>query len=469
MSSPQSPQTSPRELRRIITASSTGTLIEWYDFFIYGSLAVVFSGFFFPAGESSLALLVSVAAFGTGFVVRPLGALFFGRLGDQVGRKKTFLATLVLMGAATTLIGCLPKYDTIGAAAPALLVLLRLLQGFAVGGEYGGAATYVAEHSPADRKGFCTSFLQTTATLGLLLSIGVVVACRLLLGEEAFTSWGWRLPFLLSSVLVVLSLRMRLKLHESPVFSRMQAQGTLSKAPVREALGNPRSLRLVLLTLFGLTAGLGAVWYTSQFYALFFLQGVLKVDFLTSNVCMAVALVLGTPTYILFGRLSDKYGRQRIVIPGLALSAVSFLPLYAWIREAAADHSWAQVVVAVTLQIVFSAMVYAATAAYLTELYPPRIRYTGLSVSYHLGAGVFGGFMPLIALSLTTSTGNQLAGVAYPIVVAAVSTVVSLTLLRGGRGQQIRPRRVGAARHPGAVGLLRTRPHRVIQSSARHP
>ncbi|MEU1513856.1 MFS transporter [Streptomyces sp. NPDC005811] len=433
MSSPQPSQTTPRELRRIITASSTGTLIEWYDFFVYGSLAVVFSGLFFPTGESNLALLVSVAAFGTGFVVRPLGAVFFGRLGDRVGRKKTFLTTLVVMGAATTLIGCLPRYDTIGTAAPVLLVLLRLLQGFAVGGEYGGAATYVAEHSPAGRKGTYTSFLQTTATLGLLLSLGVVVACRVLLGEDTFTSWGWRIPFLLSSVLVLLSLRMRLRLHESPVFTRMQAQGTLSRAPVRETLGNPRSLRLVLLTLFGLTAGLGAVWYTSQFYALYFLQSVLKVDFLTTNLCMAVALVLGTPSYLLFGRLSDRYGRQPVVVAGLVLSAASFLPLYAWIRAAAADHSWAQVVVAVTLQIVFSAMVYAPTAAYLTELYPPRIRYTGLSVSYHLGAGVFGGFMPLIALSLTTSTGNTLAGLAYPVVVAAVSAVVSLTLLRGGR------------------------------------
>ncbi|WP_046732076.1 MFS transporter [Streptomyces humi] len=437
MSSPRPPQTSPRDLRRIITASSTGTLIEWYDFFVYGSLAVVFSGFFFPSGESGLGLLVSVAAFGTGFVVRPLGAVFFGRLGDRVGRKKTFLATLVVMGAATTLIGCLPKYATIGAAAPVLLVLLRLVQGFAVGGEYGGAATYVAEHSPADRKGTYTSFLQTTASLGLLLSIGVVVACRLLLGEDTFTAWGWRLPFLLSAVLVVLSLRMRMKLHESPVFVRMQAQGTLSQAPVRETLGDPRSLALVLLTVFGLTAGLGAVWYTSQFYALYFLQSVLKVDFLTSNVCMAVALVLGTPSYVLFGRLSDRYGRLRVIVPGLALSAVGFLPLFAWIRQAAADQSWAQVIVAVTLQIVFSAMVYAPTAAYLTELFPPRIRYTGLSVSYHLGAGVFGGFMPLVALSLTALTGNQLAGVAYPIVVAAVCTLVSLTLLRGGRDNRL--------------------------------
>lgn len=449
------PPTAPGELRRIIVASSTGTLIEWYDFFVYGSLAVVFSDFFFPTGDSRLALLVSVAAFGTGFVVRPLGAVFFGRLGDRVGRKKTFLTTLLVMGAATTLIGCLPTYGSIGAAAPVLLVLLRLLQGFAVGGEYGGAATYVAEHSPAGRKGTYTSYLQTTATLGLLLSIGVVVACRLLLGEDAFTAWGWRLPFLLSAALVLLSLRMRLKLHESPVFTEMRAEGTLSKAPVRETLADPRSLRLVLLTLFGLTAGLGAVWYTSQFYALYFLQTVLEVDFLTTNICMAAALVLGTPAYLVFGRLSDRHGRERIVVTGLVLSAVTCLPLYAWMRAATARGSWAEVVAAVALQIVFSAMVYAPAAAYLTELFPPRIRYTGLSVSYHLGTGVFGGFMPLIALSLTTATGNQLAGVAYPIAVAALSAAVSLTLLRGGRDNKYvravwdhlgTPERGGAAR-----------------------
>jgi MFS family permease len=423
-----------RELRRVIIASSAGTLIEWYDFFIYGSLAVVFAGFFFPANKPGLALLVSVAAFGTGFVVRPIGAVVFGRLGDRVGRKRSFLATLILMGASTTLIGCLPTYETIGIAAPFLLVALRLLQGLAVGGEYGGAATYVAEYSPAGRKGTYTSFLQTTATIGFLLSIAVVLACRLALGEEQFAAWGWRIPFLLSAALVVLSARVRARLHESPEFTTMQQAGTTSKAPLRDALGNPRSLGLIAVVLFGVTAGLGVVWYTSQFYALYFLQSVVKLDFLTANVCIAVALVLGTPFFVLFGWLSDTYGRMPFIAGGLGLSALTYLPLYAWMLAAAETGGYAQIVIAVLLQIIFTAMVYGPTAAFLVELFPPQIRYTGLSVSYHLGTGVFGGFTPLIALSLTTGTGNPLAGLIFPIAMAAISTLVGVLLLR--RGQQ---------------------------------
>ena len=433
MSDSARPVVSRRELRKVIAASSAGTLIEWYDFFVYGSLAVVFAGFFFPAGEQALALLVSIAAFGTGFVVRPVGAVLFGRLGDRLGRKRSFLATLLLMGASTALIGLLPTYSTIGIAAPILLVVLRLLQGLAVGGEYGGAATYVAEHSPPDRRGTYTSFLQTTATAGFLLSILVVVACRTLLGEEAFATWGWRVPFLLSAVLVVFSVQLRLKLHESPEFVTMKSSGTESKAPVRDTLANPHSLALILLTLFGITAGLGVAWYTSQFYALYFLQSVMKMDFLAANVCVAVALVLGTPFFVLFGWLSDRYGRLPFISGGLALSALSFYPLFSWMRVAAETNGYVQIVLAVLVQLIFTAMVYGPTGAYLTELFPPQIRYTGLSVSYHIGTGVFGGFTPLIALSLTTGTGNELAGLIYPVAVTAVAAVVGAVLLRGGR------------------------------------
>ena len=417
----------------MIAASSAGTLIEWYDFFIYGSLAVVFAGFFFPAGEEHLALLVSIAAFGTGFVVRPLGAVLFGRVGDRLGRKRSFLATLLLMGASTALIGLLPTYSSIGVAAPLLLVTLRLLQGLAVGGEYGGAATYVAEHSPADRKGTYTSFLQTTATAGFLLSILVVVICRMLLGEAAFATWGWRIPFLLSAVLVVFSVRLRLKLHESPEFVKMRSSGTESPAPVRDTLANPRSLALVLLTLFGVTAGLGVAWYTSQFYALYFLQSVMKMDFLDASVCVAVALVLGTPFFVLFGWLSDRYGRLVFISAGLALSALTYLPIYAWLRVAAETGSHVQIVLAVLVQLVFTAMIYGPTGAFLTELFPPQIRYTGLSVSYHIGTGVFGGFTPLIALSMTTGGGDQLAGLIYPVAATAIAAIVGAALLRGGR------------------------------------
>lgn len=312
----------PGSLRKIITASSVGTLIEWYDFYIYGSLAVVFSGMFFPESNPLAALLISIAAFGTGFVVRPIGALVFGRMGDRIGRKKTFLTTLILMGGATSAIGLLPSFSMIGLFAPILLVLLRLIQGLAIGGEYGGAAIYIAEHSPANRRGTYTSVLQTTATVGLLLSITVIVLCRLALGEEAFNAWGWRIPFLLSSVLVVFSLKVRLKMHESPVFTHMRETGRLSQSPVRDTVANRKSLWLLVAALFGVTAGLGVAWYTSQFYTLYFLQTVLKVDFLSANICVGVALVLGTPFFIIFGRLSDSVGRPRLILGGLFLSAL---------------------------------------------------------------------------------------------------------------------------------------------------
>jgi MFS family permease len=447
-----SPDTAPSRsaLRKIVTASSVGTLVEWYDFYIYGSLAVVFSVYFFPDDNQAMALLVTIAAFGTGFVVRPLGALLFGRMGDRIGRKRTFLATLLLMGAATTLTGLLPTYDTIGLAAPVALVVLRLLQGLAIGGEYGGAAIYIAEHAPVNRRGFFTSFLQTTATLGLLMSIVVIVACRLALGEEAFAAWGWRIPFLLSAVLVFFSLAVRLKIHESPVFEEMRRTGTLSKAPVKDTLANMRVLGLVGVVLFGVTAGLGVAWYTSQFYTLYYLQSALKVDFLASNLCVGIALVAGTPFFVVFGRLSDRYGRLRFMVTGLVLSAASYLPLFSWIRAAAPEGRYAEVVVAIFVQILFVTMVYGPTAAYLVELFPPQVRYTGISIAYHLGTGVFGGFTPLIALAITGG-GASLAGLAYPITITTLTAIVALLFLRKGAQSAVSRRAWEAVSRPAPV------------------
>ncbi|BBX37034.1 MFS transporter [Mycolicibacterium mageritense DSM 44476 = CIP 104973] len=424
--------TSARGLRKIVTASSLGTLIEWYDFYIYGSLAVVFSGMFFPNGNTAAALLVTVAAFGTGFVVRPIGAVVFGRMGDRVGRKKTFLTTLLIMGGATTLLGLLPTYEHIGLAAPLLLVLLRLLQGLAIGGEYGGAAIYIAEHAPERRRGMVTSFLQTTATGGLILSIGVIVSCRLIVGEANFEAWGWRIPFLLSAVLVLFSLKVRLKMHESPVFEEMRQTGRLSQTPVKDAVAQRPTLGLLLTVLFGLTAGLGVAWYTSQFYSLYFLQTILDVDFLTANLCVGVALVVATPFFVVFGRLSDQIGRVPVIVTGLLCSAAGCYPLFAWVRHAAVHGHVGQMIVALTLQVVLVAAIYGPVAAFLTELFPPQIRYTGLSLAYHVGTGVFGGFTPLIALSLNATLGSDMAGLIYPIAVTAVTAAVFIGLLRRG-------------------------------------
>ena len=311
------------EMWTVVLASSAGTIIEWYDFYLYGSLAVFFSTLFYPANDPTAAVLISVATFATGFVIRPFGAIVFGSLGDRLGRKHTFLLTLILMGISTTLVGFLPTYSSIGFAAPVALVLLRLVQGLAIGGEYGGAAVYVAEHAPANRRGFFTSFIQTTATVGFFVAILVVLACRLSLGEETFRAWGWRIPFLLSAVLVVLSIYLRLKLSESPVFEQMRQAGKVSRAPVRESFGSGQALRYALYALFGATAGLGCVWYTGQFYALYFLQSVLKVDFLAANVCVAVALAIGTPLIVVSGALSDRIGRRPLIVTGASARCCS--------------------------------------------------------------------------------------------------------------------------------------------------
>src|SRR5688572_23340499 len=319
----------------VITASSVGTLIEWYDFYIFGSLATILSNQFFPPGNPTTAFLSTLAFFAAGFVVRPFGAIVFGRLGDLVGRKYTFLVTLILMGGSTFAIGLIPSYATIGIFAPILVLVLRLVQGLALGGEYGGAATYVAEHSPANKRGFYTSFIQTTATLGLFMSIGVILAVRQSLGLEEFNDWGWRIPFLISAVLVVVSIVIRMRMQESPLFAKIKAEGKISKNPIRESFGKKANLKLVLLALFGATAGQGVVWYTGQFYAMSFIEKTCNVEFLQSRNIVAIALLIGTPLFIYFGWLSDRIGRKMIMMAGMLLAVFLYRPIYKQIYDLA--------------------------------------------------------------------------------------------------------------------------------------
>jgi MFS family permease len=382
-------------------------------------------------------LLLTLATFATGFIVRPFGALVFGRIGDVVGRKYTFLVTLLIMGLSTTLIGLLPNYGKIGLLAPMLLLLLRLLQGLALGGEYGGAATYVAEHAPANRRGFYTSFIQTTATLGLFVSLGVILATRNTLGEEVFKDWGWRVPFLLSIVLVGLSVMIRRKLHESPVFQEMKASGKASKSPLRDSFLNPENRRWVIIALLGATAGQGVVWYTGQFYALYYLQTVLKVDFVLANQIIAVALLIGTPFFVFWGWMSDKLGRKGIMMAGCLIAALSYLPLYkAMVHYAGFDGTSSvnpdatMLTVLVFIQVFFVTMVYGPIAAFLVELFPTHIRYTSMSLPYHIGNGVFGGIVPLIGTYLVNQTGNIYAGLYYPIAIALMTFVIGCIFVK---------------------------------------
>jgi predicted MFS family arabinose efflux permease len=526
----------------VIGASSLGTVFEWYDFYLYGLLATVISAQFFSGVNETTGFIFALAAFAAGFAVRPFGALVFGRLGDLVGRKYTFLVTMGLMGLSTFLVGLLPSYASIGVAAPILLVTLRLVQGLALGGEYGGAATYVAEHAPEGRRGLYTSFIQTTATLGLFAALLVVIGTRMLLGEEAFADWGWRIPFLVSIALLAVSLWIRLQLAESPVFQKMKDEGTTSKAPLREAFGRWSNLKIVLVALFGAVAGQAVVWYAGQFYALFFLEKTLKVDGATANILIAIALAIATPGFVLFGWLSDHIGRKPIILAGCALAALTYFPLFGALTDAAnpalaraqttapitvvadpaecsvqfdpvgknkfdstscdiakaflakagvpyanvaapdgtiasvrignvtivaPDPSAAdrgatiaafqgqakqalataaypekadaqamdkpRVVALLTVLVLYVTMVYGPIAALLVELFPARIRYTSMSLPYHIGNGWFGGFLPTTAFAIVAATGDIYAGLWYPIGIAALTIVVGLLFLKEPR------------------------------------
>ncbi|HPI79682.1 MAG TPA: MFS transporter [Cyclobacteriaceae bacterium] len=476
-----------KKLWSVITASSVGTLIEWYDFYIFGSLAAILATKFFPSSNPTAAFLAVLATFAAGFVVRPFGALVFGQLGDKVGRKYTFLLTLVIMGGSTFAIGLIPGYETIGVLAPLIVLVLRLLQGLALGGEYGGAATYVAEHAPAAKRGYYTSFIQTTATLGLFVSLGVILAVRQSMSTETFNQWGWRVPFLLSILLVAISIYIRLRMEESPLFAKIKAAGKLSVNPIKESFGKKENLRMVLVALFGITAGQGVVWYTGQFYALSFIQSTCKVEFVQSNYIIAIALLMGTPFFVVFGRWSDRVGRKFIMMAGLALAVVAYRPIYKAMynltdtttktevysseekaplegavavtkkysdgsmltenRSADGSYSGRQLtlgtspywymIVLVAVQVIFVTMVYGPIAAFLVELFPTRIRYTSMSLPYHIGNGIFGGLTPFIATSLYELSktgpkpeGDPFAGLWYPIGVAAVCFVIGMFFLR---------------------------------------
>jgi len=422
---------------KVITASSVGTMIEWYDFYIFGSLAAIISTQFFPGDNPTASFLKTLATFAVGFAVRPFGALVFGRIGDLIGRKFAFLATLLIMGGSTAAIGFLPGYARIGIAAPIALVFLRLLQGLALGGEYGGAAVYVAEHAPDGKRGYYTSFIQTTATLGLFLSLAVILIVRAIVGEDAFKLWGWRVPFILSLVLVGISYYIRMRLRESPLFTILKDTGKTSRAPIQESFGTWSRWKIFLVVLFGATAGQAVVWYTGQFYALLFLQTVLKVPLVTSYVCVAVALLLGAPLFVFFGSLSDRIGRKKIMMAGNLLAALLYVPIYHAMKFYSSPVNAVALTALIFVQVVFVTMVYGPIAAFLVEAFPARIRYTSLSLPYHFGNGWFGGFLPIIATSLVAATGNIYAGLAFPIVVALVTFVVGSVMLRDRHNESI--------------------------------
>ncbi len=496
---------SKKGIWKVISASSMGTMIEWYDFYIFGSLAVVLSTKFFPSDNPTAAFLSTLATFAAGFVVRPFGALFFGRLGDLIGRKYTFMVTLLLMGGATFVIGCIPSYETIGFAAPVLVLVLRLLQGLALGGEYGGAATYVAEHAPKGEKGYWTAWIQTTATVGLFVSLLVILATKSLLSKEQFEDWGWRVPFWVSILMVFVSVQIRKNMHESPEFAKAKAEGKTATNPLKESFGNKYNLKFVLLALFGATMGQGVVWYTGQFYAMNFLKTVQMVDASQVETLLGIALVLGTPFFIVFGWLSDKIGRKNIMMAGMLIAILLYRPIYKMMYETTDvalkteivektkivpsmkevdatkmdsiyttnkeytdgtlleevktihlengkvmlddkgkekietkiskkinSSNMALLIFLVFVQVIFVTMVYGPIAAFLVEMFPVKIRYTSMSLPYHVGNGIFGGLLPAISTYFVTTAKDAgdpefyLEGLWYPIIIAGISFIIGM-------------------------------------------
>jgi MFS family permease len=422
-----------QSLKFIIAASSVGTLIEWYDFYLYGVLAVFFGKHFFsPDLNPNIAFIASLFVFWTGFLVRPFGAVLFGHLGDLIGRKFTFMLTLVLMGAATFVVGLLPVYATIGALAPILLVACRVVQGLALGGEYGGAATYIAEHAPDGKRGLYTSWIQTTATMGIVIALLVIMVFRLSMGDAAFSDYGWRYPFLLSAVLVILSGYLRLRLEESPLYAQLKSQGKSSHNPVKETYSSGRNIGKMLIALFGATAPEGVVWYTGQFYALFYLIAVLKIPYITAYWMLIVALALGSTGFIFFGWLSDMIGRKWIMVTGFALGVVTYIPVFQTIL--ANKDNYPLITLLVLYMVILVTMVYGPIAAFLVEYFPARIRYSSMSLPYHIGNGVFGGLVPAGSATLAAAFPaavlpifgpiGPLVGLLYPMSIAAIGVVV---------------------------------------------
>ena len=467
--------TNEQGLWKVILASSVGTMIEWYDFYIFGSLAAILSLKFYPAGNDTFAYIAYLATFAVGFLVRPFGALFFGRIGDIVGRKYAFLVTLSIMGGATALIGLLPTFKTAGWFSPITLILIRVLQGLALGGEYGGAAVYVAEHVPDKKRGFYTSFIQITATLGLFVSLIMILLTQNSMSKDDFSNWGWRIPFLASILLVSISLYVRLKMKESPIFTQIKSSGMASTQPLKEAFTQWDNLKRVLVSLFGATAGQGVVWYTGQFYALFYLQTILKINVKQANIIVAIALLCAMPFFTVFGALSDRIGRKWLMMAACLIAVLTYFPIYHAMHDAAGNNvdsvtsakdkvtggtkltsmtkdpatgalvpvkeatapNVPMLVFLVFVQVIYVCMIYGPIAAYLVEAFPAKIRYTSLSLPYHIGNGVFGGLLPLIGLWSCAATGNIYAGLYYPMIVAGITLIIGSLFLKETHGTKI--------------------------------
>jgi MFS family permease len=424
-----------KTVRQVIGGSSLGTVFEWYDFFIYGTLAAsgIIGRVFFPAGDETLQTLLAWAGFAVGFLFRPLGAILFGYMGDRLGRKYTFLVTITLMGVATAGVGLVPSAASIGYAAPALVLLLRILQGLALGGEYGGAAVYVAEHAPPGKAGFYTGFIQASVSAGFVLSLVVVLVTRNAMSAEVWDDWGWRVPFLVSLLLLAISLWMRLKLSESPVFRAMKEAGATAANPFRESFTYPGNLKRILVALFGLAAGLTVIWYTAMFGSLSFLQGAMKMEQMTAQLLVGGGALAGLFWFVFFGRLSDRVGRRKPVLIGYALTLVLLFPLF-WIMGAAADPAdsasrtlgdYATILAVLVTLSALSGATFGPVAALLAELFPPRIRYSSMSIPYHIGTGYFGGFLPLVSGWIVAETGDPYAGLWYTWGVVAMALIVS--------------------------------------------